>query len=273
MKRLTIFWVIPMLIGIAVFNVQAQDANIFVGNWKLDLGATASINTTTRQVDRTTVEKTTTTTIGKGSKDWGSLQINDDGTYRLNYWEYGLIYKQSEINGEWREVPKDRIYGSLKTIELLDVVPDESRSAEMRKWYVIRKDDGSIEARYPPHDGYAKIKLTKGGKTAPTQNKNTKIVKNVEETSPTQNTKSAEEKTRTWTPDQIRSHLAGKTKEEVFKILGKPVKESYGTHYFNNVDKIFPPCSNGCNYKSFAIQFGNAGGTVSSVELQYWLVE
>lgn len=278
MNRVCFAAIAAFVIAVTALSLRAQEGDVFVGGWKLDLGATASINTTTRQVDRTTVEKTTTTTVGRGAADTGSLRINSDGTYRLDYWYYGQMYNQSTVSGRWKAVPANTIYGSLSTIELTDAVPDDSRSAEMRKWYVIQKDDGSIEARYPPHDGYAKIKMTRGGgggaKAAAAQKRTS--------SPPATGNTSAEHKgadtapastTRTWTPEEVRRHLNGKTKSEVIAILGQPVKAAYGTYSFNGVDKIFPPCPNGCNYRSFAIQFGGPGETVNSVELQYWVVE
>lgn len=91
-------------------------------------------------------------------------------------------------------------------------------------------------------------------------------------TTATSATPSATTSSKTYTPDQVRAALKGKNLTEVQALLGSPVKEAYGTYSWNNVDQTFPPAAGG-NWKSFAIQFGGPGQTVSSVELQYWMVE
>ena len=279
------FWRGTLGVLLFLFTAAAVQANEFVGTWRVDLGATVGMNDSYSRIDDTTVLKTTTTTIGRGARDMGSLQINADGTYALRYWEYELIYRTPVIAGTWRPVAADDPFAAMGAIELLGAKPDPNYAEKDRKWYVFRKEDGSVEARYPPYDGFAKIRLSKGGKSPaarPVPPAPVQAVPAPAAPAPVTSAANAPAaavplvqaaKPRTSTPDQVRQALTGKTVAEVQALLGQPAKVAYGTYYFNGVDAVFPHCAGGCNWKSFAIQFGGPGETANSIELQYWPVE
>jgi len=253
-----------------VSSGAAAQGNDFVGTWQVDLGVTVSTGTTYSRVDDTTQLRTSTTTIGAGADDLGSLQINADGTYRLRFQEYELIYGTRVIEGAWRPVAANDPFASRGAIELLGAKPDTDYPDDERKWYVFRNDDGSVEARYPPYDGFAKIVLRGGPARAPGSRP---------EPVARQPAPAATQVARpvaaagSYTPDQVRAALTGKTIAEIHALLGPPAKVVSGTHSFTGVEKVFPHCASGCNWQSFAIQFGGPGGTASSIELQYWTVE
>lgn len=266
-------WLALALAGAAA---HAQGGN-FVGTWRVDLGSTASYGVTYERVDDTTERRTGTTRVGTGAQGMGTLQINADGSYQLRYLEYELIYKKPVISGRWEMVPAGESFSDVGAIALLDAKPDPRYPSQERKWYVFFKEDGSLEARYPPYDGFAKIKLTGAGRAPAAARRpaaGTKAPPALGQTAPTPSANSAAAAPpRTFTPDQVRRALEGKTEAEVRALLGKPVKVAYGNHYYNGVERVFPRCPNGCNWQSFMIRFDNAGATVSSVELQSWLVE
>jgi hypothetical protein len=229
-------------------------------------------------VDSDTVRKTDSVTVAAGSKGAGTLEINPDGTYRLTYWYHETVYKEAVTTGKWRKVAEGELFADKNAIELLDVLPNKERSSGDRKWFVWRNEDGSFEGRIPPHDFTGKIGLKKRGAAS-----SKTVAKTAKPATPAPSAKTNDSlkdqpsadaaKPRTWTPDEVRRELGGKTKEQVFALLGEPVRAAYGTYYFNGVDKKFPHCPNGCNWKSFAIRFDGAGETASSIELQYWVVE
>jgi hypothetical protein len=267
------------LLAMAAGTSAAAQGGEFVGAWRVDLGATASYDVTRTRVDDTTVQRTGTTTIGRGASDMGSLQINADGTYVLRYLEYELIYKTPVIRGTWTPAPPGDPFAALGAIMLSDAKPDPKYPPAERLWYVFRTEDGTVEARYPPYDGFAKIRLSGNAGAAATGRapRPARPGQAPAATRPAGNMAAAQTPAAptvaTYTPDQVRRALTGKTKAEVFAILGRPVKESYGNYYFNGVENVFPHCPGGCNWKSFMIQFGGPGETANSIELQSWLVD
>jgi hypothetical protein len=267
------------LIGLAFFvlaqSAAAQDTDAFVGKWTVEDKASAWMGTTTERVDSTTIRRTDTISAAGGTENAGILEISADGTYRLTYWYHKTVYNQAVTTGKWRVVADGKPFSDKNAIELLDALPNADRSEQDRKWFVWQNEDGTIEGRIPPHDFTGKIELKKGGSGSSKSQKNqkTNAAQKTAKPIPAEDSQDKPEKAKTWTPDAVRNALNGKTKQEVFALLGEPVKAAYGTYSFNGVEKIFPPCTNGCNWKSFAIRFDGAGETVNSVELQYWIVE
>src|SRR5690606_38857435 len=70
----------------------AQTNSQFEGTWNVALGAGVLPIHDRRQIDPMIEQRTTTTIIGSGTGDQGTLEINPNGTYTLRFWESEVVY-------------------------------------------------------------------------------------------------------------------------------------------------------------------------------------
>jgi hypothetical protein len=216
----------------------AQD---LVGIYRIDIPGSASLSTTREKIDGQTVQRTDTTTIGKGSQGAGTLEIKADGTYIIrDFLGYGKAR-----SGRWVENRKGK-FSDKGGVELLEA-KSADYAPDQRSWYVFVNDDGQIEAREAPYTYYNKLRLTRSGGKSLTDNKLKSPVKN----SPSRDNDKVDGqsvsritvrsanippgKSRQWTVKEFQQFFEGKTREEVENSLGKPDSTSYKTWIFTGL--------------------------------------
>lgn len=261
--------------ALAVVLAAPVLAQGFAGTYSLKMRAAVGMSTTYQRYDLERELRTDTISVAQGADGLGSLAIRPDGTYELRYWYYETINRAPVVRGRWAPVGQGEFFADKGAIKLIDAVPNADRSAADRAWYVFREGNDLI-ARYSP---FAEtIILSSGGATArPAPTVATAAPRPAPAApaaapAPVARPAPAAPPARSYTPDQVREALRGKTVQEVTAILGPPAKQTGSTYAWNDVEKVFPHCAGGCNWRSFSIWF-NGQGRADSIELQYWRVE
>lgn len=247
--------------------VAAQD---FVGTYRIDIPGSASMNTTRERVDSQTVQRTDTTTIGKGARGAGVLEIKADGTYALrDFIGYGKLK-----TGKWIANDEGK-FSDKGGIELLEV-KSADYGEDDRSWFVFINDDGEVEAREAPYTYYNRLRLTKtAGKSITT--KKTKSLAGDKSTSENEKDSKAQQKgsllekksvktpsgkARRWTVAEFRQYFEGKTPEEVEAVLGKPAEIDYKKWIYVGLQIVDENDNNAVRTKAYISFTEVKGGTV-----------
>ena len=261
------------LVASAAFAQPA--ASDLTGSYSLMLSAGVVFNSRVERYDLDRDVRISEVGATQGASDLGSLAIRADGTYELRYWYYATVNNAPVVRGRWARTAQGEPEFEKGAIKLIDAAPNADRPAADRVWYVFR-ENGKVYGRYAPFAETVILTPT-GSAAAPPSRPTVASEGRAAQAAPALAAAPAPPaapaaQPRTYTPDQVRRELTGKTVAEISAILGQPAKAAYGTYSWNGVERAFPRCSNGCNWRSFAIQFDGAG-KASSIELQSWVVE
>lgn len=207
-------------------------------SYRIDNPGHGSISTSSQRIDRSTVEHTTTTTIGRGARGAGTLIMNTDGTYEIkNYLGLGPSRK-----GRWI-VNDEGPFSDKGGVELLDVKgPDYG--ADQRSWFMYTNDEGQLVGREPPYTGFNDLRFTSmsGGACAPRGQAAAAAGGATKPGAATQAAQSPQAalvrpamSAKVWTHQGFREHFMGKNRAQVEAELGKPHETGYKKWVFHRL--------------------------------------
>lgn len=258
-----------LLVIAGLSAVSAQGTNEFVGTYRIDIPGKVSTTTTRERIDSRTVQRTDSTTIGKGVQGAGRVEIKADGTYAIHdHIGYGKLKA-----GRWIVNSKGPFSdkGGIKLLE----VKSADYGEDQRAWYVFVNSDGELEAREPPYTTYNSLRLTKtsGAKVTGPVKTNTPaaakppVIAKKHELSQAEIYK---------LQDEIRAFFMGKTLSQIEAVLGKAKSKNDPDGYsqdFSLENAELPIENFPGTYKTITVQFNAPparGGTVKNVNINVW---